>query len=52
MTEYSRPAAAGTPFDPKAVLANRAPGRTPVAFIVGTAITAACAIVALGLDAV
>jgi RsiW-degrading membrane proteinase PrsW (M82 family) len=52
MTEYSRPPAAVTPFDPQAVLADRAPGRTPVAFIVGISVTAACAIVALGLDAV
>jgi RsiW-degrading membrane proteinase PrsW (M82 family) len=44
--------AAGRPFDPAAVLAGRPPGRTPVAFIAGTAATAACAIVALGLDAV
>ena len=52
MTEYSRRAAGGVPFDPRAVLADRPPGRTPVAFIVGIAITAACAIVVLGLDAV
>jgi protease PrsW len=39
-------------FDPRAVIDGRAPGRTPVAFIVGIVITAACAIVALGLDAV
>ena len=30
MTEPSRPPAARTPFDPHAVLAGRAPGRTPV----------------------
>jgi RsiW-degrading membrane proteinase PrsW (M82 family) len=52
MTESSRPSAAGVPFDPQAVLAGRAPGRTPVAFIAGIAITAACAIVALGIEAV
>ena len=52
MTEYSRRAAGGVPFDPQAVLADRPPGRTPVAFIVGISVTAACAIVALGLDAV
>jgi RsiW-degrading membrane proteinase PrsW (M82 family) len=52
MTESSRTPAAGAPFDPKAVLAGRAPGRTPVPFIVGTAATAACAIVVLGIDAV
>ena len=49
MTESSR--AGRTPFDPRAVIEGRTPGRTPVAFIVGTAITAACAIVALGIDA-
>ena len=46
MTEPSR-----IPFDPQAVLAGRTSGRTPVAFIVGTAVTVACAIVALGIDA-
>jgi hypothetical protein len=51
MTEPSRRPAERTPFDPHAVLANRAPGRTPVGFIVGIAVTAACAIVALGIDA-
>ena len=50
MTESSR-AAGRVPFDPRAVIEGRAPGRTPVALIVGTAITAACAIVALGIDA-
>jgi len=39
-------------FDPRAVIDGRAPGRRPVAFIAGIVITAACAIVALGLDAV
>jgi RsiW-degrading membrane proteinase PrsW (M82 family) len=34
------------------VLEGRAAGRTPVGFIVGVAITAACALVALGIDAV
>jgi RsiW-degrading membrane proteinase PrsW (M82 family) len=38
-------------FDPQAVLAGRAPGRAPTAFVVGIAITAACAIVALAIDA-
>jgi RsiW-degrading membrane proteinase PrsW (M82 family) len=38
-------------FDPRAVIDGRAPGRTPVTFIVGIVITAACGIVALGLDA-
>ncbi|MGH3248670.1 MAG: PrsW family intramembrane metalloprotease [Trebonia sp.] len=52
MTESSRYPAGGVPFDPRAVLAGRAPGRTPVTFIAGIAITAACAIVALGIDAV
>jgi protease PrsW len=48
MTESSQ----GVPFDPKAVLADRPPGRVPVGFIAGIAITAACAIVALGIDVV
>jgi RsiW-degrading membrane proteinase PrsW (M82 family) len=39
------------PFDPRAVLAGRPPGRTPVAFIVGLAATFACALVALGIEA-
>ena len=52
MTESSPRPAAGVPFDPRAVLAGRVPGRTPVAFIVGIAVTAACAIVALGIYAV
>jgi RsiW-degrading membrane proteinase PrsW (M82 family) len=38
-------------FDPQAVLAGRATGRAPTAFVVGIAITAACAIVALVIDA-
>jgi RsiW-degrading membrane proteinase PrsW (M82 family) len=37
-------------FDPKAVIEGRAPGRASVAFIAGIVITAACAIVALGID--
>jgi protease PrsW len=49
MTESSRPP--GSPIDPRSILAGAAPGRTPVWFIVGIAITAACAIVALGIDA-
>jgi len=40
------------PFDPAAVLANRPSGRTPLSFIVGIAVTFACALVALGIDAV
>jgi RsiW-degrading membrane proteinase PrsW (M82 family) len=52
MSESRRPPAERVPFDPRAILAGRAPGRTPVAFIVGIAVTAACAIVALGIDAV
>ncbi len=38
-------------FDPRAVIEGRAPGRTSVAFIAGIAVTAACAIIALGIDA-
>src|SRR5215510_5261045 len=38
------------PFDPRAVIEGRVPGRISVAFIVGIVITAACAIVALGID--
>jgi RsiW-degrading membrane proteinase PrsW (M82 family) len=52
MTEPSRPPAERRPFDPRAVIEGRTPGRTPVGFIVGIAITAACAIVALGIYAV
>jgi len=52
MQPSSASSAAGEPFDPAAVLAGRPSGRTPVAFIVGMAATAACAIVALGIDAV
>jgi RsiW-degrading membrane proteinase PrsW (M82 family) len=52
VTESARPPAAGPPFDPQAVLAGRPPGRTPVAFIAGIAATAACGLVALGIDAV
>jgi RsiW-degrading membrane proteinase PrsW (M82 family) len=52
VTESVRPPAAGPPFDPQAVLAGRPPGRTPVAFIAGIAATAACGLVALGIDAV
>ncbi len=39
------------PFDPRSVLAGRPPGRTPVPYIAGIAVTAACAIVALGISA-
>jgi RsiW-degrading membrane proteinase PrsW (M82 family) len=49
MTESSRPS--GGAIDPRSILAGRASGRTPVGFIVATAATAACAIVALGIDA-
>ena len=52
MTEPSRVPAERTPFNPRAVIEGRTPGRTPVGFIVGTAITAACAIVALSIYAV
>ena len=45
-------AAMPEPFDPAAVLADRDPGRTPVGFIIGMAIAAACAFVAVGIDAV
>lgn len=38
-------------FDPRAVIEGRAPGRTSVAFIAGIVVTAACAIIALGIDA-
>ena len=51
MTDSSRPQGTALPFDPKAVLAGRPAGRTPVGFIVGIAVTATCAIVALGIDA-
>ena len=34
------------------MLADRDPGRTPVGFIVGIAVAAACAFVAVGIDAV
>ena len=50
MHESSRPSAAG-PFDPRAVITGSAPGRTPVGLILGIVATAACAIVALGIDA-
>ena len=51
MTESARPPGPGAPFDPKAVLADRPPGRMPVGYIVGIAATAACAIVVLGIYA-
>jgi RsiW-degrading membrane proteinase PrsW (M82 family) len=38
--------------DPKAVLEGRVPGRAPVGLIVGLVISSACALAALGLDAV
>ena len=37
-------------FDPRAVIEGRPPGRTSVGFIAGIVITAACAILALGID--
>jgi protease PrsW len=37
-------------FDPKAVIEGRSPGRTRVGLIAGIVITAACAILALGID--
>jgi RsiW-degrading membrane proteinase PrsW (M82 family) len=37
--------------DPRAVLAGRPSGRTPVGFIVGITVTATCGLVALGIDA-
>jgi RsiW-degrading membrane proteinase PrsW (M82 family) len=51
VNESGPPPAAAGPFSPRAVLAGRPAGRTPVAFIVGIAVTTACAIVALGIDA-
>jgi RsiW-degrading membrane proteinase PrsW (M82 family) len=51
MQPSSASSGAGEAFDPAAVLAGRPSGRTPVAFIVGLAATAACALVALGIDA-
>ena len=39
-------------FDPEAILADRDPGRAPVGFIIGIAAAAACAFVAVGIDAV
>jgi len=38
-------------FDPRAVIEGRTPGRTSVAFIAGIIVTAACAIIALSVDA-
>jgi RsiW-degrading membrane proteinase PrsW (M82 family) len=37
-------------FDPRAVIEGRVPGRTRVGLIAGIVITAACAILALGID--
>ncbi|HVT71283.1 MAG TPA: PrsW family intramembrane metalloprotease [Trebonia sp.] len=51
MAESTPPPGPGAPFDPRAVLAGRPPGRVPVAFIGGIAATAACALVVLGIDA-
>lgn len=48
MTESTPPVPV---FDPRAVIEGRVQGRTSVAFIAGIVITAACAIVALGIDA-
>ena len=52
MTESRWRPAEEAPFDPPAVLAGRAPGRTPVGLIAGIAITTACGILVLGIDAV
>ena len=38
--------------DPKAVLEGRIPGRPPVGLILGLIVSSACALIALGLDAV
>jgi protease PrsW len=38
-------------FDPRAVIEGRVPGRARIGFIAGIAITASCAILALGIDA-
>src|ERR1700761_8477880 len=51
MTKSARRPVASARFDAQAVLADRPPGRTPVAFIGGIALTATCAIVVLGIDA-
>jgi RsiW-degrading membrane proteinase PrsW (M82 family) len=51
-SEPARPPVPADPFDPAAVLADRDPGRTPVGFIIGMAIAAFCAFVAVGIDAV
>ena len=48
----AEPPVPAEPFDPAAVLADRDPGRTPVGFIIGMAIAAACAFIAVGIDAV
>ena len=48
MTEPTSPVPV---FDPRAVIEGRVPGRPRVGFIAGIVITAACAIVALGIDA-
>jgi len=48
MTESTPPVPV---FDPRAVIEGRVPGRPRVAFIAGIVITAACAIVALSIDA-
>ncbi len=50
--EPTEPTEPAEPFDPAAVLADRDPGRTPVGFIIGMAIAAVCAFVAVGIDAV
>jgi protease PrsW len=51
MHESSRPPAEGAPFDPRAVITGSTPGRLPMGLLLGIAATAACAIVALGIDA-
>jgi RsiW-degrading membrane proteinase PrsW (M82 family) len=48
MTESSR--VPGKAFDPRAIIEGRTSGRTPMGFIIISAVTAACAIVALGID--
>lgn len=48
MTESTQPVPV---FDPRAVIEGRAPGRISVGYIAGIVITAACAIIALSIDA-
>src|SRR3984885_2790051 len=51
-SEPAGPPVPAEPFDPAAVLADRDPGRTPVGFIIGMAVGAFSAFVAVGIDAV